>query len=137
LRFVLDSNEYLFAFGAAKKPASVALLDLIAKPPRVHVIRVPRLIVEEIRRNLPGDFFHQVLTLIQSLTRVDEDLIVPFELGTKYELMGLKPADAFIAAYTEWVGAELLVSENRHFLSRHADLPFRVLPAEQAIRLIS
>jgi len=51
--------------------------------------------------------------------------------------MGLKPADAFIAAYTEWVGAELLVSENRHFLSRHADLPFRVLPAEQAIRLIS
>ena len=31
--------------------------------------------------------------------------MVPFEIAVKYEAKGFKPADAFIAAYTEWVGA--------------------------------
>jgi hypothetical protein len=57
-------------------------------------------------------------------------------LGVKYEIKGLKPADAFIAAYTEWVGAEVLVTENRHFLNRHTDLPFKVLTAEECLKLI-
>lgn len=67
-----------------------------------------------------------------SLTFIDEDAFVPFELGAKYEWKGLKPADAFIAAYVEWVGAEVLISENRHFLHRHADLPFRVMSADNS-----
>lgn len=45
----------------------------------------------------------------------DEDIVVPFEIAFKYETKGLKPADAFIAAFTEWVGADVLVTENRHF----------------------
>ena len=94
------------------------------------------MIIEEIRRNLAGDIFREVLTLIQGLTQIDEDIVVPFELGDKYELAGLKPADALIAAYTEWVGAEALVTENRHFLSRRSDLPFRVLTAEQILKIL-
>lgn len=94
------------------------------------------MIVEEIRRNLPGEIFREVLAFIQRMTFVDEDFVVPFELGDKYELAGLKPADALIAAYTEWVGAEALVTENRHFLSRRSDLPFRVLTAEQALKIL-
>lgn len=70
------------------------------------------------------------------MTSIDEDFVVPFELGTKYEARGLKPADAFIAAYTEWVGADALVTENRHFLTRQTDLPFRVLTAEQCLKLL-
>jgi hypothetical protein len=50
--------------------------------------------------------------------------------------MGLKPADAMIAAYTEWVGATVLVSENRHFLSRQTHLPFKVLTAEKTLKLL-
>jgi len=57
LRFVLDSNEYLFAFGVSRKPASVALLDALVDHPETHAVRIPRLIVDEIRRNLPGDIF--------------------------------------------------------------------------------
>ncbi len=136
MRFVLDSNEYLFAFGVAKKPASVALLDALVTHPETHTIRVPRLIVDEIRRNLPGDIFREVFTLIRSLTEVDEDFVVPFELGTKYEQAGLKPADAFIAAYSEWGQTACLAPKTRRFPPRHKDLPFRIVTAEQCLRLI-
>lgn len=126
---VLDSNEYIFAFGAAKQQPSVRLLDWLVSQRTTHTLRIPRLIVEEIRRNLSPEAFGDVLALIQLLTVIDEDFLVPFELGVTYERQGFKPADAFIAAYTEWAGANVLISENRHFLARHTSLPFRVVTA--------
>jgi hypothetical protein len=71
------------------------------------------------------------------LTVIDEDFFVPFELGVKYERMGLKEADAFIAAYAEWVGADALVSENRHFLGLNPNLPFKIVNAEHCLKLIN
>jgi uncharacterized protein (DUF2164 family) len=58
------------------------------------------------------------------------------ELGAKYEKKGLKDADALIAAFTEWVGADVLVTENRHFLNCQADLLFKVLTAEKYLNFI-
>ena len=46
------------------------------------------------------------------------------------KLVTHQPADALIAAYAEYVGAEILVSENRHFLSRQTNLPFKIVNAE-------
>jgi len=85
---------------------------------------------------LPKEF-HTFIRLINLLTTIDEDFFVPFELGFKYEAVGLKEADALIAAYTEWVGADALVTENRHFLNKHPHLPFKVLTAEKCLKLIS
>lgn len=48
----------------------------------------------------------------------------------------MKSPDAFIAAYAEWIGADVLVTENRHFLTRQKDLPFKVLTAEKCLKLI-
>lgn len=127
---VLDSNEYLFALRADPKPSAVRLLKEITASFPDHQIRIPRLVVEEIRRHLPPENFREFLSIIRGMTTIDEDLVVPFELATKYEQAGLKPADAFIAAYSEWVGADALITENRHFLARRTDLPFRVLTAE-------
>jgi len=137
LLLVLDSNEYIFGFGASKKPASVKLLDFFAGSSAVCMIRVPRLIIEEVRQRLSREEFKEFITFIADVTTIDEDFIVPFELGSKYESMGLKPADAFIAAYTEWVGADTLVTENRHFLSRNPNLPFKVLNAESCLKFIA
>jgi predicted nucleic acid-binding protein len=134
--FVLDSNEYLFALGALPKPASQKLLDRLIETYPTHHLRIPRLIIEEVRRHLSSEAFRELLNSIRLLTSVDEDFVVPFELGAKYEAQGLKPADAFIAAYTEWVGAHALVTENRHFLTRHTGLPFRVLTAERCLKLL-
>lgn len=133
---VLDSNAYLFAVGLTRKSACARLLDRLIATHPAHRFRIPRLIVDEIRRNLPPEVFHELLSALHVLATIDEDSVVPFELGAKYEARGLKPADAFIAAYTEWVGAECLVTENRHFLTRRSDLPFRVLTAEQALPLL-
>lgn len=137
MEFVCDSNVYIFAFGIAKHPACSRLLKAFVERPAAHRIRICRTIVEEVRDHLTAQEFREFIGLLNRVTHIDEDLFVPFEFGSKYEWKGLKPADAFIAAYTEWVGAALLVSENRHFLSRRTDLPFRVLPAEPALRLIS
>ncbi len=83
-------------------------------------------------RNEFRDFFE----FISNLTEIDEDFFVPFELGVKYETRGFKMADAFIAAYAEWVGADILVTENRHFLKHNPELPFKVLTSDKCLKLI-
>ena len=136
LLVVLDTNEYLLAVGLVRNPSSEHLLDILIKRFPHHQIRIPRLIVEEIRRHLSPAVFRDLLSALLLFVSVDEDFEVPFELGAKYEAKGLKPADAFIAAYTEWVGAQVLVTENRHFLTRRSDLPFRVLTSEQTLKIL-
>ncbi|HDY69130.1 MAG TPA: hypothetical protein ENH85_15245 [Candidatus Scalindua sp.] len=75
-------------------------------------------------------------TLFTYINKSTSHLIIPFEIAFKYEEKGFKTADAFIAAYTEWVGADVLVTENRHFLACHLDLPFKVLTAGKCLNLI-
>ncbi len=132
---VLDSNEYIFGFGIARKSSCKELLDAITETP-AHTIRIPRLIVEEVGRHLTPEEFREFVEFIISLTDIDEDFVVPFELGAKYETEGLKPADAFIAAYVEWTGADALITENRHFLRQHSDLPFKVFTASSSLKFI-
>lgn len=134
---VLDSNEYIFALGAVQDPICVELLEKIIEQVAKITLRIPRLIAEEVRSNLTPEAFKEFVTSINKLTRIDEDIEVPFELGVKYEAKGLKPPDAFIAAYVEWTGADALVTENRHFLSRRADLSFKVLNAESCLKILN
>ena len=133
---VLDSNEYIFSFGLLKKASSVTLVDLIVETLPVNSIRIPRLIAEEVCRHLTPEEFKEFIGFVTNLTAIDEDFVVPFELGAKYESLGLKPADAFIAAYVEWTGADALITENRHFLKNRSDLSFKVLTAKDCLRLI-
>ena len=118
------------ALGLSQKVSCARLLDqLIEHTPR-HTLRIPRTIVQEVLRHLSPEGSREFFKVISALGQIDEDAVVPFELGSKYELRGFKPADAFIAAYAEWVGADALITENRHFLTRRDDLPFRVIRAE-------
>lgn len=133
---ILDSNEYLFALGAVRKPSCERLIEEISQHSQNINLRITRLIVDEVRSNLTPEAFKEFIILINELTKIDEEFVVPFELGAKYEAKGFKPADAFIAAYAEWVGADILASENRHFLSCHSNLPFKVLTAEKCLHLI-
>ena len=137
MRLVLDANEYIFGLGIFKKESCESLLKfLIEEAFPSHVICICRTIVEEVRTNLTLQEFHNFVKVVNSLTTIDEDFLISFELGAKYEVKGLKPADALIAAYTEWTGADVLVTENRHFLSRQIDLPFKVLTAHDTLKFI-
>ncbi len=137
MRLVIDSNEYIFAFGAARVDASVKLLERLFETKASHVVRIPRTIIDEVIRNIPPDRVREFMTFINAFTIIDDDFLVPFEIGARYEVMGLKEADALIAAYAEWVGADALVTENRHFLIQNPHLPFKVLTAEKCLKLIS
>ncbi len=134
--FVIDANIYVFAFGIAKEENCKTFLKIISGHPLINSIRICRTIVEEVSSNLTQQEFREFIGFINAITIVDEDFLVPFESGSKYEWKGLKPADALIAAYCEWTGADILVTENRHFLSRQSDLPFKVLPAEKCLKFI-
>lgn len=136
LLLVLDSNEYIFSLGSFRKPSCEVLLDKIVSSFPKYGVCIPRMITEEVKRNLSPLAFKEFMALVDAITDIDEDFLVSFELGAQYEARGLKPADAFIAAYAEWAGAAILVSENRHFLSRHKDLPFKILNAESCSKLL-
>ena len=134
MRLVLDTNIYVFAFGEAEIPSCVHLIESAS----IHrtSIHIPRTIIREVQNNLRPILFKEFILFVHKAAHIEEDNIVPFELGMKYEAMGLKPADAFIGSFTEWVGAETLVSENRHFLSRQSNLPFKVLTAEKCLKIL-
>ena len=134
--FVIDSNEFILALGPFPETSPKVLLDLLLQSFPSHSVRIPRNIVEEVRKHLTVETFREFIAFITSLTSVDEDFVVPFELGAKYESKGLKPSDAFIAAYAEYVGADFLVTENRHFLNLHTHLPFHIVTASNCLKLL-
>ena len=136
MQLVLDANEFIFGLGFFRKKSCESLLNLLIDNFPSHSISACRTIVEEVRANLTTKEFHSFIKFINVFTAIDEDFLIPFELGAKYEKKGLKDADALIAAFTEWVGADVLVTENRHFLNRHADLPFKVLTAKKYLDFI-
>lgn len=133
---VLDTNQYLFAFGLLKKSSCESLIDILKDRNSGHIIRIPRLILNEVRSHLSPEAFREFIKFIYNLTTPDEDNLVPFEIGTKYEILGLKPADAFIAAYAEFTASDILVTENRHFLKKSFNLPFKVLTAEACLKIL-
>ena len=138
MQLVLDANEYIFGLGLVKnkKGSCESLLQFLADNISIHSISICRTIVEEVRANLTPREFQTFIKLLNLFTNIDEDFLIPFELGVKYEYEGFKEADALIAAYTEWVGADVLVTENRHFLKHNLGLPFKVLTAAKCLKLI-
>lgn len=136
MELILDANEYIFAFGLMKKEACTNFFERILENISSHHIHICRTIVDEIRQNLSLDEFREFILFINPLATIDEDFFVPFTLGEKYMKKGLKPADAFIAAYTEWTGADVLATENRHFLTLHDNLPFKILTAKKCLKLL-
>jgi predicted nucleic acid-binding protein len=136
LRLVLDTNEFIGALDIVKNPFAEQLFNILLDTFPKNTIYIPRTIINEVKRNIHPRVFAEFIKALQPIATIDEDIIVPFELGIKYESKGLKPSDAFIAAYTEWVGADALITENRHFLSRQSNLPFKVLNAKGCLKLL-
>ncbi|MBC8446923.1 MAG: type II toxin-antitoxin system VapC family toxin [Chloroflexi bacterium] len=111
----IDSNIFILGTTDADADAA-ALMDML---PQLSVV-VPRLIVVETVRNLaPIGMDKQFFATIGEATRFHiVDAPTPPDLIEKYTALGLPAkADALIGAFTEWMGVQYLISDNRHFLS--------------------
>lgn len=74
MQLVLDSNEYLFAFGIERKPACEALFDALLEASARYRLRISRTILEEVRRNAAPQRFRDFWLFLQALgVIVDED----------------------------------------------------------------
>ncbi|GBE32246.1 hypothetical protein BMS3Bbin05_01155 [bacterium BMS3Bbin05] len=124
------------ALGLLKKESCKSLFKHLIDSFPSYPVSICRTIVEEVRENLSLKDFRIFINFINVFTKTDEDFLIPFEIGAKYEAEGFKEADALIAAYTEWVGADALITENRHFLKHNPGLPFKVLTADKCLKLI-
>ncbi len=121
MRLILDTNEYIFGLNPGSgRTASIQLLEaigeLLAESPDFTLF-VPEIVREEVQRNLApafvGDFYRYVTSSPQIVFGSLYD--VPVALFEQYHLrIGLKQADAIIAAFADWVDADFLVSDNRH-----------------------
>jgi predicted nucleic acid-binding protein len=136
MRIILDTNEYVFAFGRKRDPTSLRIVDTIVDSEGDFELYLLRTIADEVQSNLAPEACSEFYSTVLAITSIDEDWLVPEELAESYRSMGLKEADAEIAAYAQHVAADYLVSENRHFLSRREDLPFKVVTAEEFLELL-
>jgi hypothetical protein len=135
LRLVLDSNEYIYAFGVERKPECEALLQCLADPSVQSRLFVPQSVADEVRRNMRSVMFKQCHRFWNAMAcAIDDESDIPSRFQNAYLTRGLKAADAQIAAYAEWVGADFLISENRDFLALTKPLPFRVLKAAEFLK---
>jgi len=114
MRICIDSNQFILALTQADPEAEELILNVAE-----FDVFVPRLVMKEVTRNLAADRVDYLHRLIADNARFHiVDASTPPELIEKYVALGLPAkADALIGAFTAWVGAQYLISDNRHFLS--------------------
>lgn len=131
MQVVLDSNEFLFTFLVKKKECI-----LVLRACRNMNAVIPSIVLEEVSENIKiesdKDQSGKVRKFISESGwfKVIDDNQIPNLLFEKYIKKGLKKEDAVISAFTEWVGAKYLISENRHFLQLNTK-DFEVVSAKQ------
>ena len=121
MRIVLDSNEYIIFLN--KK--STALNELFEK--EGIVIYVNGSIVKEVLRNVAETIKSKFYKILFKNKIEVNDKILPFYLFGKYKKIGLKKGDIAIAAFCEFIKADYLITENRHFLKEAKFKEFKVV----------
>lgn len=87
-------------------------------------VRVPLFALLETARNLTSEETHNLYDILRRRGIEPDYQMVPTELIQRYEALGGKKGDAVIAAGTELVGADYLVTQNRRFLKSVEGVPF-------------
>jgi len=90
---------------------------------------IPRQVLAELQINLaPEEYqrFWQLINAYSARMEISWDP-GPTERVNHYRGLGCRRGDAAVAALTEHVGAEVLVTENREFLRDVPNLPFRLV----------
>lgn len=94
-------------------------------------VKLARQVEKELRRNLTDAELKRFYHRVQPFVTVDPGgQNFPADIVERYRAKGLKKGDLRIAAFCEWQGIDIFVSENRHFLYELPDPPFQVMDAD-------
>lgn len=137
MKIVLDTNEFIFAL-YAKQNTQAKIVSSIGKHFECFISNI---IAEEIegylkRKEGSGIAGKWKYYLHKSQINVISENQTILELAKKYKKFGLKENDAKIAAFTEFIKAEYLVSENRHFLKEASIKEFKIINANEFLKIL-
>ncbi len=130
MRIVLDSNEYINFLNSK----SIDITNLLGND-KIEIY-ANELIVKEVLRNInevhKAHFFK---ILLRSNVILHKEKL-SLALFIKYKSLGLKKGDIVIASLCEYVEADYLISENRHFLKNKSLDKFRILTLIEYLKRI-
>lgn len=96
-------------------------------------VHVHRSIIEEVLQNInvieEKNFY---FFLREKRIEINDDML-SIELFQKYKSLGLKKGDITIAAFCDKIGADYLITENRHFLKSKKQ-GFQVLDLQEFLK---
>jgi len=94
------------------------------------------IIFSEVYRNLTDYLIKYFIKLLKNPKFKTISDKIPQFLIDKYKKLGLKKGDFIIAAFCEFVNADYLISENRHFLKNLKFDKFKVVTLNEFLNII-
>jgi hypothetical protein len=143
MRLILDANEYIL--GLDETSGEVDSIRLIHEvlPKLIEEVEnfallIPDIVRDEVQRNMPRRTLNRFYRLVTSDPKILYGWLyeVPPELLDKYVTKGLKPPDATVAAFAEWLKADFLISDNRHIYEQLKVDEFVTCTAAEFVRLV-
>jgi hypothetical protein len=130
-----DTNVYIH--GLRRSPGQEACSELMFGFVATLRLYLPIQVQIELRRNLSAQHIRDLFAVLRDVQTIEWAAeAASEELVESYRSRGAKKGDADIAAQLDVAEIRWLVSENRHFLSEIADLPFRVITAAEALAIL-
>ena len=117
---VLDSNEYINHINKRN------LLDKLFSDENISICindHITREVVRNLNEHQRKEFYNIILG--KNIEFYSQKL--PLSSLDRFKKIGLKKGDIAIAAFCDYIGADYLISENRHFLKSRKFDKFRVV----------
>lgn len=131
----LDTNEFIFA--VHRDPIRPSSSLLVSQRLAEMEILVPLQVLVELHHNLSAADLKEVFTILNAANAQFDFSTAPKDIAVQFRMQGARESDAQLAAQLYSSGVRWLISENRHFLTEIPSLPFNVVSAESALRLLA
>ena len=130
---VIDSNEIILGLTTENTSSAIFIIKLNELKDKYEFI-ISDDIYQEVMRNIPNYTKEKFSKLLEFKIITINDFLTDVELFQKYKNLGFKKGDIAIASFADKENADILISENRHFLKGLKTKKFKIVNAEQFIK---
>ncbi len=132
---VIDSNEIILGLTTENTSSAIFIIKLNELKDKYEFI-ISDDIYQEVMRNIPNYTKEKFSKLLEFKIITINDFLTDVEIFQKYKNLGFKKGDIAIASFADKENADILISENRHFLKWLQTRKFKILNAEQFLKEI-